>query len=1038
MEAIIGLLFILAILAAVFVLPIYATLVARAARQRTLETELSLKDELGRLRGLVHTLQHRLHQLEPLKGPPASPLEPPPSPTPVAASVVASIPVAPSTEQTPAEAKRAVSAPPPLPAKTMSSAEARSPSATTEPERPLSPASAPVPPPILVTPPLPSPAPVTKSVTPAFTLEQFMGVKLFAWVGGLALFLGIAFFVKYAFEHNLVTPAARIAIGFALGTALTGGGFWLRKNPLYTVLAQTFCATGVLVLYGVTFAAHALYQFPAFNTLVTFGLMAAITASAFLLAVRMNAQVVAVLGMVGGFLTPLLLSTGEDRPVGLFGYITLLNIGLLAVARNRRWHHLTTLGAAGTILMQLGWVSKFLVPEGYLVGAKTWGVVAVFLWFPLLFTVGAWWSRHRRENNLHPVISALALGGSALLAGYVLLSHNEVATRPVVLYSLVLLVNVLIMAGSWIEPRARAAHALAGIVTFVHLTVWSSLHLSTDRLPVALGIYLLFGLLHTAFSVAWYRQHPGSSSQVAGYMPVVALLLMVLPVLRLDNVSFLIWPAILLANLLAITLALTNRSAGPVLGSLLLSLGTILLWLFRLPATPASLPGFLTVLCGFAAVFIAASCFLDRRLRSGQAEDISPLAQWLPVSSAVLPFLLLITASHHIPMPNPAPVFGAGLVLCLVLIGLARYSGVVTLVPAALGCILALQISWHLHRFSPAAAWQPLLWYVGVHGLFAVAPFVLRRSFIRTTLPWAAAAASGIGAFLLVHDVIKQTWPNPWMGLVPAAFALPPLAGFFLIRRDPEAVAPYRLSQLAWYGGAALFFLTIIFPVQFDRQWVTLGWAFEGAALCWLFRRVPHPGLRLVGTLLLLAAFARLALNPAVLSYYPRGSTPILNWHLYTYGLSAAACILASWWLAPPRNRIGGINLRALLCALGGILLFLLVNLEIADYFTPPGQKFIVFEFDGSFARDMTTSIAWGLFALGLLGLGFWLRTAATRYAGIGLLAITLLKLFFHDLSNIGSIYRIGALIIVALIALAASFLYQKFLDRSQPENLEK
>jgi uncharacterized membrane protein len=68
-----------------------------------------------------------------------------------------------------------------------------------------------------------------------------------------------------------------------------------------------------------------------------------------------------------------------------------------------------------------------------------------------------------------------------------------------------------------------------------------------------------------------------------------------------------------------------------------------------------------------------------------------------------------------------------------------------------------------------------------------------------------------------------------------------------------------RMTQLAFYGGVALFFITLIFPIQFDRQWITIGWALEGAALLWLFHRVPHPSLRLTGVGLLIAAFVRLA-----------------------------------------------------------------------------------------------------------------------------------------------------------------------------------
>ena len=87
--------------------------------------------------------------------------------------------------------------------------------------------------------------------------------------------------------------------------------------------------------------------------------MALITATAFLLAVRLNALVVAILGMLGGFLTPILLSTGQDNPLGLFGYIAILDAGLIFVALNKRWHFLTALAALGTVIMQIGWAGKF-------------------------------------------------------------------------------------------------------------------------------------------------------------------------------------------------------------------------------------------------------------------------------------------------------------------------------------------------------------------------------------------------------------------------------------------------------------------------------------------------------------------------------------------------------------------------------------------------------------------------------------------------------------------------------------------------------
>src|SRR6476646_4787644 len=160
----------------------------------------------------------------------------------------------------------------------------------------------------------PSAQQIARSPKPPIDWEQFMGAKLFAWIGGFALFLGIAFFVKYSFEHNLIPPELRVAIGFVVGASLVVGGLLLKRKE-NAVTAQTLCATGILVLYAVTFACRAYYHFAFFGLIPTFLLMTLITAVAFLLSVRLNAIIVAVLGIAGGFLTPILLSTNQDNPL---------------------------------------------------------------------------------------------------------------------------------------------------------------------------------------------------------------------------------------------------------------------------------------------------------------------------------------------------------------------------------------------------------------------------------------------------------------------------------------------------------------------------------------------------------------------------------------------------------------------------------------------------------------------------------------------------------------------------------------------------
>jgi hypothetical protein len=383
-------------------------------------------------------------------------------------------------------------------------------------------------------------------------------------------------------------------------------------------------------------------------------------------------------------------------------------------------------------------------------------------------------------------------------------------------------------------------------------------------------------------------------------------------------------------------------------------------------------------------------------------------------------------------VPDPSMIFGLALLLVVLTLGLARLLQIAWLPLCALAGVTALEFAWHTRHFSIEAPALPMFWYFGFYAIFAAYPFAFQRTFQSRTGPWAVAALSGIAHFPLIHRLIGAASPNEFMGLLPAMFAVPPLLSLAAILKTVPASEPARLNQLAWFGGVALFFITLIFPLQFERQWITIGWALEGVALLWLFHRVPHPGLRATGVVLLAVAFVRLTFNGAVFSYHVRGDVPILNWYLYAYGLVIAALFTGAKLLAPPRERTLGINAPPLLNTLGVVLAFILLNIQIADFFTAPGASTLTFRFRGSFARDMTYTIAWALFALGLLSAGIWKAQKAARYAAIALLGVALAKLFLHDLARLQALYRVGALMAVAVIAILASFAYQRFLPANE------
>ena len=338
------------------------------------------------------------------------------------------------------------------------------------------------------------------------------------------------------------------------------------------------------------------------------------------------------------------------------------------------------------------------------------------------------------------------------------------------------------------------------------------------------------------------------------------------------------------------------------------------------------------------------------------------------------------------------------------------------------------EYAWHFRHFQVEGAPLALGWYLVFYAVFSLYPFLFHRGDGSKVVAWVTSAISGPVQFWLIYELTKRAWPNELMGSIPAVFALPALGGLIAALRQIPADHLRRNTILAWFGGVALFFITLVFPIQFERQWLTIAWALEGAALLWLFHRIPHRGLPVVGVGLLLVAFVRLALNPAVFAYQVRSATPIFNWYLYSYGLVILAFFAAARLMEPPRERVLGRDARPLVVTLGTILAFLLMNIEIADYFTPEGQRSLTFRFGGNFARDMSYTIGWALFAFVLLVVGILRRVRPSRWAGIGLLAVTLIKLFFHDLAELNQLYRVGALVGVAVVAILASFLYQKFL----------
>jgi uncharacterized membrane protein len=234
-------------------------------------------------------------------------------------------------------------------------------------------------------------------------LEKSLGARLPVWIGAVALILAGAFLVKVSFERGWLVPQLRVAFGIIFGAVLLGAGEWLRK-PAYRI-SQGLSAAGIAVLFVSFYAGVNLYHL--ITPTAGFAFMALTAAVAVVLSLRQGAMV-AVLGLIGGFVTPQLVQAGDPDPRTLFTYLLLLQGGLVAAARKRNWPYLAAVGYCGGLIW-VGlwlmttfdgdhslWLGLFLLASAAIFvgaslsarGSSTWGSSANAQWLTRLAIIG--------------------------------------------------------------------------------------------------------------------------------------------------------------------------------------------------------------------------------------------------------------------------------------------------------------------------------------------------------------------------------------------------------------------------------------------------------------------------------------------------------------------------------------------------------------------------------------------------------------------------------------------------------------------------
>jgi len=201
-----------------------------------------------------------------------------------------------------------------------------------------------------------TPRSVVSAAEPQPDLESRIGSHWLNRIGIAALLVGVSYFLKFAFDNNWIGPAGRVTIGLIAGIAVV---IWSERfrTKGYKAFSYSLKAVGIGTLYLSLWAAFHLYSLVPSG--VAFLMMLVVTAATSVMALSQDAQILAAFALVGGFSTPLLLSTGQNREVALFTYVAILDLATLVLVTFKPWRRLLVMSYAGTLILYLAWYISF-------------------------------------------------------------------------------------------------------------------------------------------------------------------------------------------------------------------------------------------------------------------------------------------------------------------------------------------------------------------------------------------------------------------------------------------------------------------------------------------------------------------------------------------------------------------------------------------------------------------------------------------------------------------------------------------------------
>jgi uncharacterized membrane protein len=337
---------------------------------------------------------------------------------------------------------------------------------------------------------------------------------------------------------------------------------------------------------------------------------------------------------------------------------------------------------------------------------------------------------------------------------------------------------------------------------------------------------------------------------------------------------------------------------------------------------------------------------------------------------------------------------------------------------------VTLYLAWDAEYYTRSQLQSTLIFATLFFFIFAIAPlFMLRQERGAGMMPLALAFVNAATYFCQAYVMITEI-SNTAM----AWFSLALAAVYLALNRmrprsaDQAAESNLRLMHLA----LAVGLITVAIPIRLEAHWITMGWFVESAVLLWV-------GNRIKSDLLNVFALTAVVLGVVRLLLYDNFENPrlIFNMRMLVYAVAIGVLGLIAYHASRRSDDLAK-NVGAIAAVLLNILALRGLSLEVADYYSRqmsavrPGNWLAGNWTDIRIARDFTYSALWMGYGAMLMAIGFWRKSAFVRWQALILIALTTVKVFAYDTSELERIYRILSFIVLGALLLAISFAYQR------------